>query len=102
MREESRHTSDLAVALHYDGSGAPRVTAKGRGAVAAEILRRAQEHGIPIRDDPELVQLLAQVELDQAVPEILYRAVAEVIAFAYLIQGKRPAAGGSRKPGDQG
>jgi flagellar biosynthesis protein len=80
----------LAVALEYSGRGAPRVTAKGDGALAAEIIRLAQAHDIPLRSDRDLVQVLAAIELDQEIPEVLYRAVAEVIAFAYLVRGKVP------------
>lgn len=77
-----------AVALHYDGEGAPRVTAKGRGDVAEQILKLAREHQIPLREDAELVQLLARVELGDEVPPELYVAVAQVIAFAYRLSGK--------------
>lgn len=81
----------LAVALEYSGAGAPRVTAKGAGAVADEITRLAEESGVPLRADRDLVAVLADLDLNQEIPEALYRAVAEVIAFAYLIKGKTPA-----------
>jgi flagellar biosynthesis protein len=82
---------DLVVALSYDGAAAPRVSAKGRGALAEEILALAEQHGIPQEKDAELARLLAQIPLDEEIPEALYLAVAEVIAFAYLLTGKRPA-----------
>jgi flagellar biosynthesis protein len=81
---------DLAVALHYDGRNAPRVTAKGRGALAEQILALAEAHGVPLEQDPELAALLAQIPLGEEIPEALYLAVAEVIAFAYLLSGRRP------------
>lgn len=77
------------VALMYDGENAPVVTAKGKGDVAAEILRIAKEHNIPLHEDAELVQLLAQLELGDEIPRALYVTVAQVIAFAYIISGKR-------------
>lgn len=80
----------IAVALEYSGGGAPRITAKGGGALAEEIIRLAQTHDVPLRSDRDLVQVLAAIELDQEIPEVLYRAVAEVIAFAYLVRGKVP------------
>jgi len=80
-----------AVALHYAGQGAPRVTAKGQGLVADEILRLAHEHGIPLYEDAQLARLLARIELNEEIPEKLYRAVAEVIAFAWRLHGKRPS-----------
>lgn len=79
-----------AVALHYDGKGAPRISAKGRGAVAEEIIALAEAHGIPLHEDRELVTLLAQLELNDEIPRELYLAVAEVIAFAYMITEKFP------------
>ena len=82
-----RHPA-TAVALRYDGTGAPRVTARGHGDVAERILAIAREHRIPVREDRNLVQLLALVELGDEVPSELYRAVAEVIAFAYRLSGK--------------
>ncbi|HIP52884.1 MAG TPA: flagellar protein FhlB [Chromatiales bacterium] len=88
--EQKREGADLAVALHYDGRNAPHVTAKGRGDVAQRIVALAREHDIPLQDDPQLAALLAQIPLGDEIPENLYRAVAEVIAFAYLISGKRP------------
>ena len=79
-----------AVALSYDGTGAPRVTAKGDAQVAERILALAEEHGIPLHHDPALVQLLARVDLGDQIPRSLYVAVAEVIAFAYAITGRLP------------
>lgn len=84
------HERRIAVALEYTGEGAPRVTAQSRGALAEEIVRLAQRHDVPLYPNRDLVQVLARIELDQEIPELLYRAVAEVIAFAYLVRGKVP------------
>lgn len=78
------------VALRYEGVGAPRVTAKGEGLVAEKILELAKEHHIPLHEDPALVAMLAKLELGDEIPVALYRAVAEVIAFAYMVSGKVP------------
>ncbi len=77
-----------AVALRYDHRTAPRVTAKGSGRTAEAILALAAENDIPLHEDPDLVTLLAQLELGQEIPTALYQAVAEVIAFAYLVSKK--------------
>ncbi len=79
---------DLAVALRYDGEGAPRVSATGKGSVAQKIIEIAKENDVPLYEEPELVQLLSAVELNEEIPETLYIAVAEVIAFAYQLSGK--------------
>lgn len=79
------------IALRYDpehGDTAPRVVASGKGAVAEQILRLAQEHDIPLRRDPVLVSALATLDLGASVPPELFRAVAEVLAFVYKLNGK--------------
>lgn len=83
---------EQAVALRYDGAGAPRVNAKGRGKTAERILAIAREHGIPLYEDPDLITLLSRLDLGDEIPRSLYLAVAEVIAFAYRVSGKRPPA----------
>ncbi|HQU15057.1 MAG: hypothetical protein B7Z66_05480 [Chromatiales bacterium 21-64-14] len=80
----------LAVALHYDGHDAPRVTATGHGPVAERIQAIAREHGIPLHEDPQLAELLAQIPLGDEIPQALYLAVAEVIAFAYFVSDRTP------------
>lgn len=89
----------IAVALHYDGKEAPRVTAKGAGELAGRILALAREHEIPLHEDEALVEVLAQVELGEEIPESLYRAVAEIIAFVYMLKGKYPEGYGENDGG---
>lgn len=86
VRTETPKTT-LAVALHYEKPGAPRVTAKGRGAVGQKIIDTARAHGVPIDENPGLAEALSQVEIDQQIPEALYRAVAEVLVFILRISG---------------
>jgi flagellar biosynthesis protein len=77
---------DVIAALRYTGDGAPTVVAAGRGHVAATILARAREAGVPVHRDPELADALARLALGQEVPEALWTAVAEVLAWAYGLQ----------------
>jgi flagellar biosynthesis protein len=71
-----------AVALTYhEGLYAPKVVAKGNGAVAEEIIRRAAAAGIYVHQSADLVQLLMGIDLDDQIPEALYLAVAEVLAW---------------------
>jgi len=79
-----------AIALKYDEITAPKLTAKGQDDLANEIIRLAQEHNIPIYENSELVRILSTLELGDEIPEILYRVIAEIIAFAYYLQGKAP------------
>ena len=83
-------TPQKAVALFYDGETAPKLTAKGTNEVAEQIIALAKEHDVPIREEPELVNLLARLKLGEEIPRELYIAVAEVIAFAYMLKGKVP------------
>ncbi len=80
-----------AIALSYDGSSAPNLTAKGDDELAEAILAIAREHEVPIYENAELVRLLARMELGDAIPEALYRSIAEIIAFAWYLKGKCPA-----------
>lgn len=80
-----------AVALFYDGETAPKLTAKGNDDIAEKIIAIAVEHDIPIREEPELVNVLSRLKLNDEIPRELYVAVAEVIAFAYMLKGKVPA-----------
>lgn len=82
--------SSLAVALKYDGENTPKVTAKGSHELAQQIIELAKKHNIPLSENKELVTLLATLELGEEIPEILYLAIAEVIAFAYMLKGKVP------------
>lgn len=79
-----------AIALQYDGENAPIVTATGEGAIAEEILRIAREHHIPLKEDALLAELLSDLNLGEEIPPMLYRVIAEVIAYAYLVSGKVP------------
>ena len=76
---------DVSAALIYTGTGAPRVIAAGRGKVAATILERAREAGVPVHADPELADALAGLALGSEVPEDLWAAVAEALAWAYSV-----------------
>jgi flagellar biosynthesis protein len=80
-----------AIALKYDGSHAPTLTAKGDEELAEEILRIARDYEVPIYENAELVKLLARMELGDSIPEELYRTIAEIIAFAWNLKGKFPA-----------
>jgi len=79
-----------AVALKYDKEkdAAPRITAKGRGFVAEKIIETARAHDIPLHEDKNLVQVLEALNLETQIPAELYRAVAEVLAFVYRLNGR--------------
>lgn len=83
--------TEYAVALKYDSKtgNAPRVVAKGRGLIAAEIRRIAIVNGVPILERPPLARALHKmVEVGQEIPEEYYTAVAEILAYVYELTGK--------------
>lgn len=84
MKKENRKEA-VALSFSPEQSEAPKVIAKGKGLVADSILKKAQENGVPIQEDPNLVQLLGQLNLNESIPEELYQAVAEVFAFIYRL-----------------
>ena len=79
-----------AVALKYDTEkdSAPRVVAKGRDIIAEKIIETAKAHNVPLYEDKNLVQVLEAFDIDTEIPPELYRAVAEVLAFTYRLNGK--------------
>ena len=79
-----------AIALEYGSQSAPIVTAKETGAKAEAIIAEAKRQGIYIAEDPQLVELLGQLELDEEVPENLYEAVAVILSWVYWLKGIQP------------
>lgn len=90
MTRKAPDNAPAAVALKYDGERAPTVTATGTHELAEEIIRVAQAHGVPLYENPELAGMLAQLSLNEEIPETLYRVIAEILAFAFHIQGRTP------------
>ena len=75
-----------AVALKYDYRSAPTVTAKGSGLLADKIMQVAKENDVLLHQSPELVEMLSTLDLGEEIPEALYLAIAEIIAFAHSIK----------------
>ncbi len=74
-----------AVALKYEAlkDTAPKVVAKGEGKIAEKIIKVAKEHGIPIKQDKELVELLSKLDIGEEIPIELYEVVARIFAYIY-------------------
>ena len=71
----------VVVALNYEAPDAPRVVASGRGLIGQKIIEAAQAHGVPIEKNAVLAEALSTIELETEIPERLYLAVAEILAF---------------------
>jgi flagellar biosynthesis protein len=94
MPEPKEPERRRATALRYEqGQRAPQIVATGAGLVAERILAAARESGIPVRHDPALAEALAKLELGADVPEALWKAVAETLAWAYRLDAQHPGHG---------
>lgn len=84
----------IAVALRYELSAddLPTVTAKGHGSIAERILEAARRHGVPIREDRDLVGVLAALDVGRPIPPIAFLAVAEILACLYRHNARLAAA----------
>lgn len=87
---EKKFVRKEAIALSYDPqkNAGPTVVAKGKGKIAENILEQASLYDVPVYEDPNLVELLGQLDLNTSIPEELYQAVAEVFAFIYHLDEK--------------
>lgn len=94
----TKQPRQAAVALKYDGQSAPTVSASGTDELAEEIIRIAREHGVPLYENPELAGILSRLELNDEIPDTLYRVIAEILAFAFNLQGKTPDDAGKPAP----
>ncbi len=80
-----------AVALKYDidKDNAPKITAKGKGETASNIIKIAKENNIPIKKDEDLIELLSQIDIDKEIPDSMYKAVAEIFSFIYDLSNNK-------------
>ncbi|MCW7752372.1 EscU/YscU/HrcU family type III secretion system export apparatus switch protein [Desulfobotulus sp. H1] len=83
--QSGKESRRKAVALRYKAleDAAPKVLAKGRGSLAERILALAEEYGIPVKEDRDLVTLLEKLDVGREIPPDLYQVVAELLAFVY-------------------
>lgn len=95
----ARPARQKALALRYDPGReeAPRLVASGQGHIAEQIVRIALDHGITVREDADLVEILAKLDIDSLIPLEAFAAVAEILSYIYRTQGKAPP--GSDAPG---
>lgn len=83
----------IAVALRYspnDAWSAPQVVASGRGWIAEQILQRAFDHGVKVREDPDLAGILSALEIGEEIPVEAFIAVAEILRYVYAANNAAP------------
>lgn len=77
-----------AVALQNAGKGdAPTITASGYGKIAEQILEIAFANGVKVRQDKDLAEMLAAIELESEIPTEALIAVAEILSYVYKVNG---------------
>ncbi len=79
-----------AVALEYGKNITPIITAKGEAELAEVIIQEAKKQGIYIAEDPKLLSALAQLDIDQEIPEELFTTVAVILSWAYWLKDMEP------------
>lgn len=94
--KHDNYAAKRAVALRYspERSASPLVVAKGKGHVAESIIEKAKEHGVPLQEDPSLVEVLSKLDVKQEIPQELYQLVAEILSFVYRTDTRAKAGRG--------
>lgn len=92
-KKDRNNNIKKAVALRYmpGENGSPVVVAKGKGHIAETIMEKAKEHGVPLQEDPSLVEVLSKLDLKQEIPPELYQLVAEILSFVYRTDSRAKA-----------
>ena len=104
MSRYDNRATNRAVALRYEGEGAPVVVASGMGYMAERMIEVAAESGVPIYEDNSLSTILTQLQLGQEIPESLYQAIVEI--YVYFLHfdptgGPQKQASGGQAPPDE-
>ena len=85
MKPKDRQKKAVAIKYQPKSDTSPKVIAKGQGRVAEKILEIARENNIHIHNDPDLIEVLSQLDLNEEIPPELYVVVAELLAFVYSL-----------------
>lgn len=82
LRNRNKKTA-VAVTYQKERDAAPKIVAKGKGAVAEKIIDLAKKNGVPMHEDPDLVEVLSKLDLGQEIPPEMYKLIAEVLVYVY-------------------
>jgi len=89
VAEFDKHKKAIAIKYDKEQGDAPVVLASGKGQIAEQIIKAAQEAGLEITQDADLAELLAKVPVGTEIPVELYQAVAEVLSFVYRVNKRQ-------------
>lgn len=88
IKKIPKRKTAVAIQDHSEDSPTPKITAAGRGKIAEKILQLAFENGIKVREDSDLAEMLAKIEIDSPIPSEAFMAVAEILAYVYKANGQ--------------
>lgn len=89
MKKGNKKNQAIALKYKPKSDNAPKVVAKGRGKTAEKIIEIAKDHNIYIHNDPDLIEILSHLDLNEEIPPELYVVVAELLAFVYSLNGAK-------------
>lgn len=89
-KNKPKEKKAIALKYEFEQEEAPRVVAKGEGSMAEQIIKIAEEHGIEIREDADLTEILSAIEVDEFIPLEAYATVAEILRYIYKKEGRSP------------
>lgn len=87
-KNDARQRKAAALRYDHDKDAVPRVVARGQGTTADRIIEVAKEHGVEVYEDPDLIELLCKLDVNEYVPQKLFVAVAEVLAYVYRVNNR--------------
>ena len=80
----------MALKYRPKSDSAPKITAKGKGKLAEKIVEIAKKNNIYIHNDPDLVEILSQLDINDEISPDLYIVAAELLAFVYSLNNIHP------------
>jgi len=85
MKKKDRQKKAVALKYQPKSDNAPKVIAKGKGKVADKIIEIAREHNLYVHNDPDLIEILSQLDINEQIPPDLYVVIAELLSFVYSL-----------------
>lgn len=85
-KEQPRIKKTVALKYNQNTDQAPRIIASGSGSIAEQIIKKARQENIPIKEDKDVVQVLAELNIGDEIPEELYTVIAEILSFFYDLE----------------
>lgn len=85
-KDNLKHKKTVALKYNKNTDQAPKIIATGKGSIAEKIIKKAREENIPIKEDKDIVQVLAELNIGDEIPKELYTVIAEILSFFYKLE----------------